>query len=209
MFGWLTDIMSQSLQFINGLVNNYGLSIIIFTLIIKFLLYPMTIKQTKSMKAMQDLQPELKKIQDKYKDDKQKQQEAMMKLYKDNNVNPAAGCLPMILTFLIIIPLYRAILNLDMGDSSFLWIDTLAEPDIALVIINGLAMVAQTFISQKYTAPGGQSNLMLWIMPIMIIFVGFSLPAGVLIYWLISTVFTVVQQVLINRDPDLKGVSEG
>ena len=209
MFGWLTDIMSQSLQFINGLVNNYGLSIIIFTLIIKFLLYPMTIKQTKSMKAMQELQPELKKIQDKYKDDKQKQQEAMMKLYKDNNYNPATGCVPMILTFLIIIPLYRAILNLDMGDSSFLWIDTLAEPDIALVIINGLAMVAQTFISQKYTASGGQSNLMLWIMPIMIIFVGFSLPAGVLIYWLISTVFTVVQQVLINQDPDTKGVSEG
>jgi len=96
MFGWLGNMMSDALIFLNDLVNNYGLAIIIFTLIIKLVLYPMTVKQTRSMKAMQDLQPELKKIQQKYKDNKEKQQQEMMKLYKENNVNPAAGCLPMI-----------------------------------------------------------------------------------------------------------------
>lgn len=215
MFSWLGNIMSEALIFLYGMVHNYGLAIIIFTLIIKFLLYPMTVKQTKSMKAMQDLQPQLKKIQEKYKDNKEKQQEEMMKIYKENNVNPAAGCLPMVLQLLIIIPLYRSILGLGerMAESSFLWIGnltagSLAEPDIALVIINGLAMVAQTIISQKYTAAGqGQNNMIMWIMPVMIIFIGFQLPSGVLLYWLVSTVFTVVQQYLIYRDPEMKGVT--
>lgn len=216
MFGWLGDIMSEALIFLNGLVNNYGLAIIIFTLIIKLLLHPMTVKQTRSMKAMQNLQPEIKKIQQKYKDNKEKQQQEMMKLYQENNVNPTAGCLPMILQLLIIIPLYRSILGLKdvMGEAGFLWIGTLtggslAEPDIALVIINGLAMVGQTMITQKFSGnAGSQNNMVMWVMPIMIIFIGFQLPAGVLLYWLTSTVFTAVEQFIIYRDPEMKGVVE-
>lgn len=215
MFGWLGNIMSQALVFLYGLVNNYGLAIIIFTLIIKFLLYPMTVKQTKSMKAMQDLQPELKKIQAKYKDNKEKQQEEMMKLYQENNVNPASGCLPMILQLLIIIPLYRSILGLKevMAESTFLWIGnitsgSLATPDITLVIINGLAMVGQTYLTQKFTGNSGQNNMIMWLMPLMIIFIGFQLPSGVLLYWLTSTIFTAVQQYVIYRDPEMKGVVE-
>jgi len=216
MFGWLGDIMSEALIFLNGLVNNYGLAIIIFTLIIKLLLHPMTVKQTRSMKAMQDLQPEIKKIQQKYKDNKEKQQQEMMKLYQENNINPTAGCLPMILQLLIIIPLYRSILGLKdvMGEAGFLWIGTLtggslAEPDIALVIINGLAMVGQTMITQKFSGnAGSQNNMVMWVMPIMIIFIGFQLPAGVLLYWLTSTVFTAVEQFIIYRDPEMKGVVE-
>jgi YidC/Oxa1 family membrane protein insertase len=216
MFGWLGNMMSDALIFLNDLVNNYGLAIIIFTLIIKLVLYPMTVKQTRSMKAMQDLQPELKKIQQKYKDNKEKQQQEMMKLYKENNVNPAAGCLPMILQLLIIIPLYRSILGLQeaMGEATFLWIGnwtggSLAEPDIALVIINGLAMVGQTYITQKYSGTAGtQNNMIMWIMPIMIIFIGFQLPSGVLLYWLVSTIFTAVQQMVIYNDPKMKGAIE-
>lgn len=216
MFGWLGDIMSEALIFLNGLVNNYGLAIIIFTLIIKLLLHPMTVKQTRSMKVMQDLQPEIKKIQHKYKDNKEKQQQEMMKLYQENNINPTAGCLPMILQLLIIIPLYRSILGLKdvMGEAGFLWIGTLtggslAEPDIALVIINGLAMVGQTMITQKFSGnAGSQNNMVMWVMPIMIIFIGFQLPAGVLLYWLTSTVFTAVEQFIIYRDPEMKGVVE-
>lgn len=216
MFGWLGDIMSEALIFLNGLVNNYGLAIIIFTLIIKLLLHPMTVKQTRSMKAMQDLQPEIKKIQQKYKDNKEKQQQEMMKLYQENNINPTAGCLPMILQLLIIVPLYRSILGLKdvMGEAGFLWIGTLtggslAEPDIALVIINGLAMVGQTMITQKFSGnAGSQNNMVMWVMPIMIIIIGFQLPAGVLLYWLTSTVFTAVEQFIIYRDPEMKGVVE-
>src|SRR6056297_256751 len=198
MFGWLIDLMSDALIFLNGVVNNYGLAIILFTLIIKFALYPLTSKQTKSMKAMQDLQPKMEKIKKKYKDNKEKQQEEIMKLYKENNVNPAAGCLPMILQLAILIPLYRAIYGMGeiLGDSTFLWIGnltggSLAEPDVAIVIINALAMVGQTYITQNMQgSSGGQQKYMMWIMPVFILFIGFRLPSGLLLYWLTSTIFT-------------------
>lgn len=210
-FGNFIDLMAQALELLNGVVHNYGLAIILFTLIIKFALLPLTIKQTKSMKAMQDIQPEMKKIQDKYEDDKEKQQEEMMKLYQENDVNPAAGCLPMILQLVILIPLYRAILSLQgvMGDATFLWIGrltdgSLAQPDPALVIINGLAMVGQTYITQKISGSGGQGSTMMWIMPIFIVFIGFQLPSGLLLYWLTSTIFTAIQQFLISNDSGVK-----
>jgi len=206
--GWLVDIMSQSLEAINGIVGNYGLSIIIFTIIIKLLLYPLSAKQTRSMKDMQRVQPELKKIQEKYKDDKQKQTEAMTALYKEHGVNPAAGCLPMILTLVIIFPLYRAIYGLDMTATTFLWIKDLAQPDIALVIINGLAMAGQTYITTKLSGNSNQNNLMMWMMPLFILFIGFQLPAGVLIYWFTQTVLTALQQYIINNEPESKGVAK-
>ncbi len=206
--GWLVNIMSQSLEAINSLVGNYGLSIIIFTIIIKLLLYPLSAKQTRSMKDMQKVQPELKKIQEKYKDDKQKQTEAMTALYKEHGVNPAAGCLPMILTLVIIFPLYRAIYGLDMTATTFLWIKDLAQPDVALVIVNGLAMAGQTYITTKLSGNSNQNNLMMWMMPLFILFIGFQLPAGVLIYWLTQTVLTALQQYIINNEPESKGVAK-
>ena len=163
MFGWLINFMQESLEFLNGLVGGYGLAIIIFTLIVKLLLYPLTAKQTRSMKAMQDLQPELEEIKDKYDDDKEKQQQEMMKLYKEHNVNPAAGCLPMIFQLAILIPLYRAILGMGevMTNANFLWIDSLADPDPAIVIINALAMVGQTYITQSVSGGQGKNNMMI------------------------------------------------
>ena len=214
MFGWLIDFFTSSLLFLNGLVHNFGLAIILFTLIVKFLLLPLTAKQTKSMKAMQDLQPELKKIQNKYKDNKEKQQEEMMKLYKENNVNPAAGCLPMIFQLAILIPLYRSILGLKdtLTTAQFLWIGTLtngslAQPDVAIVLLNAVAMFGQTYITQK-TSAGNQNSTFMWIMPLVIVFIGFRLPSGLLLYWFTSTVFTGVQQYVFSRDPVVKEVTE-
>lgn len=208
MFGWLINGIVEALQFLNGFVNNYGVTIILFTLIIKLLLYPLTAKQTKSMKAMQDLQPEMDKIKKEHKDDKEKQQQAMMDLYKEHNVNPAAGCLPMILQLAILIPLYRAILSLSdvLNEASFLWIGTLtngslAEPDVAIVLVNALAMIAQTYVTQKMqSGGGGKSNMIMWIMPAFIIFIGFQLPSGILLYWFTSTVFTAIQQYVISNE---------
>lgn len=216
MFGWLINGIVEALKFLNGFVHNYGVTIILFTLIIKLLLYPLTSKQTKSMKAMQDLQPEMDKIKKKHKDDKEKQQQAMMDLYKENNVNPAAGCLPMIFQLAILIPLYRAILSLSdiLNDASFLWIGTLtngslAEPDVAIVIVNALAMIAQTYVTQKMQSGGNkQSNMIMWIMPAFIIFIGFQLPSGILLYWFTSTVFTAIQQYVISKEPANKEAVE-
>ncbi len=214
MFGWLIDLMSQALIFLNGIVHNYGLAIILFTLIIKFALFPLTSKQTKSMKEMQDLQPKMEKIKKQYKDNKEKQQEEMMKLYKENNVNPAAGCLPMIIQLAILIPLYRSIYGMGdiLSESKFLWIGnltngSLAEPDVAIVLINALAMVGQTYITQKMQgSTNKQQNYMMWIMPVFILFIGFQLPSGLLLYWLTSTVFTAIQQYVITKEPETEGV---
>ena len=207
--GWLTDIMTNSLIFINSFVGNYGVSIIIFTIIIKLLMYPITAKQTKSMKDMQKIQPELKKVQEEYKDDKEKQQKETMKLYSEHGVNPAASCLPMILTMIIIFPLFRSIQGLDVGETTFLWIQNLGEPDAALVIINALGMAGQTYLQTKLSGTNsGQNSMIMWIMPIMILFMGFTLPAGVLIYWFTQSVLTAVQQYLINKDPQEKGVAK-
>lgn len=207
MFGWLINGIVEALMFLNGIVNSYGVTIILFTLIIKLLLYPLTAKQTKSMKAMQDLQPEMDKIKKKYKDDKEKQQEAMMDLYKEHNVNPAAGCLPMIFQLAILIPLYRAILSLSdvLNDASFLWIGTLtngslAEPDVAIVLVNAVAMIGQTYVTQKMQGGGGKNSMIMWIMPAFIIFIGFQLPSGILLYWFTSTVFTAIQQYVISKE---------
>jgi YidC/Oxa1 family membrane protein insertase len=214
-FGNFIDLMAQALEFLNGIVHNYGLAIITFTLIVKFALLPLTLKQTKSMSDMQKIQPEMKKIQDKYEDDKEKQQEEMMKLYQEHGVNPAAGCLPMILQLVILIPLYRAILSLKsvMGAANFLWIGTitggsLAQPDIALVIINAIAMGGQTYITQKMSGGDGQGSKMMWIMPAFILFIGLQLPSGLLLYWLTSTIFTGVQQFMVSRDNEVKEAAE-
>ncbi|HKL12384.1 MAG TPA: YidC/Oxa1 family membrane protein insertase [Halanaerobiales bacterium] len=216
MFGWLINGIVEALKFLNGFVHNYGVTIILFTLIIKLLLYPLTAKQTKSMKAMQDLQPEMDKIKKKHKDDKEKQQQAMMDLYKEHNVNPAAGCLPMIFQLAILIPLYRAILSLSdvLNDASFLWIGTLtngslAEPDVAIVLVNALAMIGQTYVTQKMqSGGGGKSNMIMWIMPAFIIFIGFQLPSGILLYWFTSTVFTAIQQYVISNETVEEEVAE-
>ncbi len=216
MFDWLINGMSYALDFIYGLVGNYGLAIIIFTLVIKFALYPLTAKQTRSMKEMQEIQPEMKKIQEKYKDDKEQQQEEMMKLYKEHGVNPAAGCLPMILQLAILIPLYRTIFALGekMAAESFLWIGTLtsgslAEPDVAIVLLNAVVMFGQTYMTQQLSGGGDKSNKMMYMMPLFIIFIGFRLPSGVLLYWFTSTLFTVAQQYILSKEPSkIKGAAE-
>ena len=216
MFDWLINGMAYVLDFIYNIVGNYGLAIITFTFLIKLVLYPLTAKQTRSMREMQEIQPEMKKIQEEYSDDKEKQQEEMMKLYQEHGVNPAAGCLPMIVQMAILIPLYRTIFALGdkMANEAFLWIGTitngsLAEPDIAIVLLNALVMLGQTYMTQKISGGEGKSNKMMYMMPLFIVFIGFSLPAGVLLYWFTSTLFTVGQQYFLSKEPSrIKGDAE-
>lgn len=199
--------MSQALEGINSLVGNYGLSIIIFTIIMKVLMFPLNAKQTKSLQQMQELQPEIEKIQKQYKDNKEKQNEELLKLYQEKGYNPAAGCLPMILSLIIIFPLYRAIYGLDMSQTSFLWISSLAQPDVILVILNGIATLGQTYLTTK-TSATGQSSATMWMMPIMIIAISFRFPSGVLVYWITQTVLTVLQQLIMTKKNPAKGVAK-
>ena len=206
IFGWM-------LFQIYGIVHSYGISIIIFTIFMKVLLLPLNIKQTKSMKDMQRLQPELQKLNKKYKNNKEKLNEETLKLYKTFKVNPAGGCLPLLLQFLILIGLYQTLLHPETWvfvngtisgiDMSFLWMESLSVPDPIYVLPILAALF--TFVTQKFTMaaqpvtnpddPNAKTQkIMLYAMPIMIGYISISMPAGVALYWVVQNIFTFVQQ---------------
>lgn len=201
------------------LTGNYGVAIILLTLFIRLLILPLTWRQTKSMIALQKFQPELKKIQEKYKDDKERLSQEMMKFYREHKVNPFSGCFPLLIQLPIFIALYTAIrtylltpptallgntLSLLPGgpsalvfkSSSFLWIENLADttriadPVFVLVILLGFT----TWYSQKQVMKDPKQKNMLIIMPLFTVFIGLSLPAGVVLYWLVTNIFQIAQQ---------------
>lgn len=214
IFGWM-------LFQIYNVVGNYGMAIIIFTIFMKVLLLPLNIKQTKSMKDMQRLQPELQKLSKKYKNNKEKLNEETLKLYKTFKVNPAGGCLPLLLQFPILIGLYQTLLHpetwvfvngsISSVDMSFLWINNLSSPDPYYILPILAALF--TFITQKFmmmsspnTNPDDPNvktqKIMLYVMPLMIGYISISMPAGVALYWVVQNIFTFVQQFIMMRIPE-------
>ena len=164
---FLVNILSQLIQYLYNLtaaigIPNYGLAIILFTIVIKLLLFPLTSMQIRSMRVMQELQPQLQEIQKKYKNDPQKSQQAMMELYQKHKVNPFSGCLPLLAQMPILYALFSALRNffspenhpayVNMEHASFLWIPNLGQPDLYILPI--LAVIF-TFLQQKLSSPTG------------------------------------------------------
>ena len=190
--------------FADVLFNNYGLSIIITTILIRFLVLPLMITQIRSQKAMQALQPEVLKLREKYKNDPKKAQEEMMKLYQKNNVNPLSGCLPLFIQMPILIAFYHAIMRSShIAAQDFLWLH-LGDPD-PFYIFPVLAALT-TFLQMKMmnvNAAGNpqaaqQQKIMVAVMPAMILFIGITLPSALAMYWVIGNIFTIVQTKLIK-----------
>ncbi|SET72193.1 protein translocase subunit yidC [Natronincola peptidivorans] len=195
------------LRLIYQLIGNYGLSIIIFTVIVKLIMVPLTIKQTKSMKKMQEIQPKIKEIQEKYKNDKEKLNTKTMELYKEHNVNPFGGCLPLLIQFPIIIGLFtvlRAPENYgfaqEVVDASFLWLPSLSAADPWIL---PLLAGATTYLSSVTMATPNKKdptqNMLKYFFPVMIFWWGRSFPAGLTLYWVISNLFQAIQQIVINK----------
>jgi len=197
--------------------GSFGLAIIIVTIIIRLVLLPLMIKQTKSSKAMQAIQPELQKLREKYssKDQKtqQKLQQETMELFQKYGVNPLAGCLPLVVQMPILIGIYHAIMRTPElhEHANFLWFDLAApDPIYLLPIIAGVT----TFIQQKITMVGMDSNpqmatqmaMMLWLMPIMIVVFAINFPAALALYWVVGNLFMIVQTYFI-KGPDLKAAA--
>ena len=205
-FGFIAEILFVTLKFIHKFVPNWGFAIIILTFIIKVLFFPLTYHSTKSMAKMADLQPKIKALRAKYKKSKtdiaQRRQmnEEMMKLYKENGVNPAGGCLPMLLqipVFFGLFSLLRAAIELRQSPWIF-WIKDLSIKDP--LFITPLLMGATQFISQKMTpttADPSQAKMML-IMPVVMTFFFMNFQSGLVIYWLASNVLQIGQQYLMN-----------
>jgi len=211
---WNTYIvypLSQLITYVANLTNeNFGLAIIIVTILIRLLILPLMIKQTKSSKAMQALQPEMQKLREKYssKDQKtqQKLQQETMALMQKHGVNPLAGCFPILIQMPILIGFYHAIMRTrEIAEHSFLWFDLgERDPYFILPILAGVV----TFIQQKLMMAGtAQQNpqmaMMLWLMPIMIVVFAVSFPAALSLYWVVGNLFMIAQTFFI-KGPDLK-----
>jgi YidC/Oxa1 family membrane protein insertase len=203
-FGFFSPISRPLLSVLNyfyGYVGNYGFAIIILTVIIKLLFWPLTHKSYASMKAMQQLQPEMQKIREKFKNDKEKLNRELMELYKNRRVNPLGGCLPMLVQIPVFFALYKVLMEaIEMRHAEFFWwITDLSTKDPYYV--TPLIMGATMFIQQKLTPTTMdpmQAKIFMF-MPIIFTFMFLNFPSGLVLYWLINNLLTIVQQLYIHR----------
>ena len=177
---------------------NYGIAIILMTILVKALMYPLTAKQVRSMKAMQELQPALKKLQKDYKNNPQLLQQKMAELYKEAGVNPLAGCLPLLIQMPILMGVYYCLYGYSYsGDPTFLWLTSLSDTDplYVLPILSALT----TYIQPKQTmANNGQDNhqmkIMSYMMPLFIGWISLNFPSGLVVYWVTMNLCQIAQQ---------------
>jgi len=200
-FHFLAKPLFDVLRFFNSFINNYGFSIILLTVCIKLIFWPLTQKSYKSMQGMQKLQPEMKRLKEKYSDDKQRLNQEMMSFYRDNKVNPLGGCLPILIQIPVFFSLYKVLLDsIELRHAPFiLWISDLSAKDP--YYITPIIMGASMFLQQKLTPTNldpTQEKVML-MMPIIFTFLFLNFPAGLVIYWLVNNLLTILQQLLIRR----------
>jgi YidC/Oxa1 family membrane protein insertase len=208
MFAFLCVPLLSALNWIHGFAGNYGWSIIVLTVIINAAMFPLRHKSNVSMRKMQAIQPQVKAIQDRYSKLKatdparQKMNTELMELYREKGVNPASGCVPMLLTFPVLIAFYSLLSEaIEMRGAPFiLWIHDLAAPDPYYVtpILMGASQVLQQKMMPMTGADPVQQKMMLF-MPVMFTFLFLTSPAGLALYWFASNVLVIVQQVLTNR----------
>jgi YidC/Oxa1 family membrane protein insertase len=217
LFTWLLNTMY-------AVTRNYGLAIILLTLVVRLALHPLTRKSQKSMHSMQKLSPKMKEIKDKFKDDKKRQQEEIMKLYREHGVNPMGGCLPILLQLPILIGLLGALRSsISLRQEPFvLWINDLSQPDAlamlpkAVPLLGGgpfnllpLILMATMFLQQKLTPkPGGgggdaqaeqTQKMMMYMMPAMFGVIFYGMPSGLVLYFMTSTGLGALESWLIRR----------
>ncbi|MGL6260513.1 membrane protein insertase YidC [Vibrio sp. WXL210] len=210
-YGWLWFIakpLHWLLSFIQGFVSNWGLAIIGLTFIVRGAMYPLTKAQYTSMAKMRMLQPKLQAMRERLGDDRQRMSQEMMELYKKEKVNPLGGCLPLILQMPIFIALYWALMeSVELRHEQFLWLQDLAAMDPYFIL--PLLMGASMFIIQKMsptTVTDPMQQKIMTFMPVMFTFFFLWFPSGLVLYWLTSNIVTLIQQTLIYKSLEKKGL---
>jgi YidC/Oxa1 family membrane protein insertase len=210
-FSWLeplTRFFEITLDKLYQYIPNYGLAIIVLTILVRICTAPLMAKQMRSAERMRELQPRMKDLQERYKDDRQKQSEATMKLYREEKVNPVAGCLPLLLQFPVLIGLFYALRSsIGLRHAPFaLWINDLSQPATLFVVpgidfpirLLPLVMGASMYVQQKMTPTTGmdptQARMMLIMMPAMMLFISYTFPSGLVLYWTVSNLLGIAQQ---------------
>ncbi|MBU1045295.1 MAG: membrane protein insertase YidC [Candidatus Omnitrophica bacterium] len=218
-FTGFSDLLLLLMRWMFLVFKNYGLAVIALALTINIVLYPLTYKSLKSMKEMQTLQPVVEKLRDEYKDKPEKLNKEIMEVYKKHKVNPAGGCLPMVLQMPVFFSLYGVLMRaIELRGANFLWIKDLASPDAAFTFsqklpflgtglnILPLIMVVLSFAQQKMTNPGQggneQQKAMALMMPIFLGFIFYNFPSGLVLYFLTNSIFSFVVQMKLSQKFD-------
>lgn len=205
-FGWL-------LRALYSLIPNYGVAIILLTILVRVVTMPLTNKQMRSMERMRTVQPKVKELQEKFADDRQKQSEEMMKLYRAEGVNPLGGCLPMVLQLPVFIGLFYALRSsIELRQAPFVsWISDLSAPETlftipgidipirVLPLAMGVSMVLQQKLTPQPTVDPAQARMMMTIMPIMMTVLFYQFPSGLVLYWFVSNILAISNQLIIGR----------
>ena len=198
-FGILGKPLFLLLHLIYDFIPNWGIAIIILTIILRIVLFPLNHKSLKAMKKMADLAPEIQKLQKKYKDDPQKLQQEMLKLYAEHGANPMSGCLPIVAQIPIFIALYNVLMvAVELKNVPFLWVPDLSQHDpfYILPILMGLSMVAQQWIT-----PSSDKNqkFIMYAMAGIFTFLFMNFPAGLVLYWLTNNILGLIQSFFVNK----------
>ncbi|MFC1591136.1 membrane protein insertase YidC [Thermodesulfobacteriota bacterium] len=210
-FDIIAKPMLLSLKFFYGFLGNYGLAIIIMTILIKLILWPLTNKSMQSMKGMQKIQPEVAELKEKYKDNKEEFTRQQLELYKKYKVNPFGGCLPILLQIPVFISFYRALMDsIELRHASFIsfWINDLSAKDPTYItpVIMGASMLLQQKMTPT-TADPAQAKMFMF-MPVIFTVMFLNFPSGLVLYWLVNNVLSIAQQVYINKKSHDAGGTE-
>lgn len=211
----LSTILGFLLKYIYQVVGHYGMAIIVFTIVVKLCLLPLTAAQNKSMASMQEIQPLMDDIKKKYPDNKEKQNQLIMELYQKYKVNPMMGCLPILIQFPILIGLFNVLREpvkyvfstqaaYTAADTGFLWIKSMATPDVIVIagltipfilpVVAAISTFFESYMMQKGQPKNPTTAVMLYMMPIMILVWGVTFPAGLSLYWAVSNIFSIIQR---------------
>jgi len=200
------NLFLDILRFFYKIVHNWGLSIILFTLLIKLVLYPLTHKQFESMARMQKIQPIIAQVREQYKSDPQKMNQELMRIYKKYRVNPFGGCLPLLFQIPVFLAIWDMLqYSLELRDASFLWIRSLALPDtvgyLAGIPLNPLPAImgVSMFIQQKLTSTDPQHKFTMMLMPFIFLILFWNMPSGLVLYWTLQNILSIFQQIYLTK----------
>ena len=204
---WLAQPLFDLLTFIHGIVNNWGIAIIFLTIIVKSLLFPLSAASFKSMAKMRKLQPEMARLKDRYGDDRQKFSQAMMELYKKEGANPLGGCLPILLQMPVFLALYWTLMeSVELRQAPFfLWIHDLSamDPYFVLPILMGISMFVTQMLQPE--PPDPVQAKVFKFMPIMFTFFFLWFPSGLVLYWFMNNLLSILQQLYVTRQIEKEG----
>lgn len=211
---WLVDIFAWFLSFLYGLIPNYGVVILVFSIVIKIILHPLSHKSMDAMRKTQKIQPQVQALQAQYKSDPKRMQQELSKLYKETGASPLGGCLPLFLQMPVFFALYTVLrFSLDMRQAHFVgWLKDLSEPDpyYVLPILMGVFMIVQQLMmnpkkeqieqmDEKQQAMQQSQKMMAYIMPVVLFFVFKSMPAGLVLYWTVFNILSIIQQYYLQK----------